>query len=90
MKLFSTILAVLFFSLQYRLWVSEGGMSTVWNLQHAITNQQTENHTLEDRNKVLEIEVKDLKQGMAVLEERARTELGMIKKWETFYKVVDE
>lgn len=65
-------------------------MAEVNRLQQAIEDQKAENKKLSERNEALSAEVKDLKQGYEAIEERARSELGMIKKDETFYQIVDE
>jgi cell division protein FtsB len=75
--------------LQYPLWFGSGGLLTLWQLRSEIDGQKTENAQLRDRNATLEAEVSDLKQGMESIEERARAELGMVKKGETFYQVID-
>ena len=90
MKTLVIILIVLTILLQYRLWFGDGGLVEVWNLRHAVEEQKQENAALMERNKALEAEVKDLKQGLDAIEERARSELGMIKKDETFYQAVEE
>jgi cell division protein FtsB len=74
--------------LQYRLWASPGGMREVWRLEKAITVQVEENERLEQRNKTLAAEVRDLKEGRTAIEERARTDLGMVKSNETFFQIV--
>jgi len=84
------ILIALLLGLQYKLWVGEGSLAEVWSLHQASEVQSVENEGLKERNAALEAEVKDLKQGSEAVEERARTELGMIKDGETFYQVVDE
>ena len=81
-------LAVALLALQYRLWVSGNGMREVWRLEQAIATQQQENDALQARNRALAAEVRDLKDGHSALEERARTDLGMIGANETFYQVV--
>jgi cell division protein FtsB len=81
-------LLVALLALQYRLWVSGNGMREVWRLEQAIATQQHENDALAARNRELAAEVRDLKDGHAALEERARTDLGMIGANETFYQVV--
>jgi len=83
------ILFVLFLWLQYRLWVGEGSLAEVHNLRLEIDRQQTELQRLEQRNRVLEAEVLDLKSGLEALEERARSELGMIREGEIFYQVIE-
>lgn len=90
MRILVAILLILFLVLQYDLWVGEGSLATVWHLHNAIETQQTENEQLQARNKALEAEVRDLKTGLDAVEERARSELGMIKQDETFIQVVDE
>lgn len=75
--------------LQYPLWFGEGGVITVWRLNREIAAQQKEIAQLKDRNQALEAQVNDLKQGLEVIEGRARSELGMVKKGETFYQVID-
>ncbi|MBD3669255.1 MAG: cell division protein FtsB [Gammaproteobacteria bacterium] len=83
-------LIVLLVLLQYRLWFGDGSLLEVWQLQNQIEEQRAENDKLRERNAALEAEVKDLKQGLEAIEERARSELGLIKKGETFYQVIDE
>lgn len=82
-------LVVLFVLLQYKLWFGEGSMMEVWKLDRAIAAQGAENAQLLERNQALTAEVADLKEGVDAIEERARRELGMIKKGETFFQVVD-
>ena len=89
MKTIIAVLAVLFVLLQYKLWFGEGSMMEVWRLDRAIATQTAENAQLRERNQALAAEVSDLKQGVEAIEERARRELGMIKKGETFYQVVE-
>jgi cell division protein FtsB len=74
--------------LQYRIWASPDGMREVWRLEQAIEVQTAENTRLEDRNRTLAAEVRDLKEGRKAIEERARTDLGMVKANETFFQVV--
>jgi cell division protein FtsB len=88
MRIFALAMAALLGLLQFRLWVSDQGMRDVWRLKAAIEAQQAENSDLTKRNEQLAAEVVDLKQGMAALEERARSELGMVGANETFYQVV--
>ena len=74
--------------LQYRLWLSGDGVRELSRLGEAVERQKAENTELEERNEQLVAEVADLKAGMAAIEERARSELGMIGRNETFYQVV--
>ncbi len=73
--------------LQYPLWLGKGGWIKVWDLHRQIEQQQRSNQQAEARNAVLDAEVRDLKDGTAAIEERARTEFGMIKPNETFYQL---
>lgn len=75
--------------LQYRLWLGEGGRRSVAVLAERVDQQARENEGLQQRNDALAAEVEDLKSGEAAVEERARSELGMIKPGETFYRVVE-
>jgi len=84
------LLVVLLVLLQYRLWVGDGSLAEVWSLYQQVEAQRAENQRLLERNQALEAEVKDLKQGLDAIEERAREELGMIKKGESFYQIIDE
>ena len=88
MKWLAAALAVAVILLQYRVWFSEDGVREVTRLKSAVTAQSTENEQLAERNKQLAAEVRDLKTGMDALEERARSDLGMIARNETFYQVV--
>lgn len=88
MKWLAAALLAALLLLQYRLWLSNDGMREVLRLQAAVSAQQTENARLAERNRQLAAEVHDLKQGYAALEERARSDLGMIARDETFYQVV--
>lgn len=84
------LLLALFLLLQHTLWVSKDGLKELWRLSQAIEQQKQENYILVERNQVLSAEVLDLKSGLDALEERARNELGMIKKGETFFQVIEE
>jgi cell division protein FtsB len=83
------LLALLLGWLQYRLWLGEGSWGEVNGLQNHVAQQQRENQGLRERNNELAAEVEDLKSGEAAVEERARSELGMIKPGEKFYRVVE-
>lgn len=89
MKIVIAVLLILLVALQYRLWLGSGGMSEVRRLEAALEAQREENARLEARNHRLAAEVHDLKEGLEAVEERARTELGMIGKDETYYQLVD-
>ena len=83
------LLAAMLVLLQYRLWLGEGGRRSVAALEQRVAEQAHENDGLKQRNDALAAEVEDLKSGEAAVEERARSELGMIKPGETFYRVVE-
>ena len=89
MKYLATALLLALILLQYRIWISDDGLRGVGRLQHAVAAQQALDATLGQRNSRLEAEVQDLKSGTAAIEERARSDLGMIGSNETFYQVVE-
>jgi len=88
MKWLGAALLAVVLMLQYRLWLSADGVREVSRLSDAVQTQKSENDELTERNKQLIAEVADLKAGMSAIEERARSELGMIGRNETFYQVV--
>lgn len=88
MRVLAVILGVSLVFLQYRLWVSDQGKREVWRLSQAIEAQTAANAEQRARNSQMLAEVTDLKVGLAALEERARSELGMVGNSETFYQVV--
>ncbi len=90
MKWLYALLTILLIMLQYRLWVGEGSLAQVWQLKQGIAQQRAANDTLSARNAQLEAEVLDLKDGNAAVEERARSQMGMIHKDETFYLIIEE
>ena len=90
MRALLIVLVLLLAGLQYRLWVGDGSLAEVWRLRQAIEQQRTENERLQARNAELEAEVRDLKQGLEAVEERARRELGMVGEEETFHQIVEE
>ncbi|MGI9251197.1 MAG: cell division protein FtsB [Pseudohongiellaceae bacterium] len=89
MKTLLKILAVILIVLQYQLWFGDGGLRSLGILEQDIATQREQNTELTQRNEVLEIDVLDLKNGLEAVEERARSELGMIDKDETFYLIVE-
>jgi cell division protein FtsB len=90
MKWLASALAVAVILLQYRVWISADGVHALSTLQQAVAAQRGENEQLAERNHQLAAEVRDLKTGMDALEERARSDLGMIARNETFYQVVPQ
>lgn len=83
-------LTTLFIYLQINLWVGEGSLANVWSLKKEEARLVKENEQLLERNAAMAAEVINLKSGLDAIEERARMELGMIKKNETFYLIIDE
>ena len=88
MKIIILILLVLLIWLQYKLWLGDGGIPEVLDLEREIVSVQTEVDRLKERNQALEAEVVDLKKGNEAIEERARSEMGMIKEGEIYYQVI--
>ncbi|HET7674280.1 MAG TPA: cell division protein FtsB [Gammaproteobacteria bacterium] len=84
----AALLAALLMLMQYRLWIAPDSLPQAWQLRKKVEAQQRENSRLELRNQNLDAEVRDLKQGHAAIEARARDELGMIKPGETFYQII--
>ncbi len=89
MRLLIFVLVVFLALIQYRLWVAEDGLSGVWRREQAVKHQKDENAELAQRNQRLAAEVEDLKTGLDAVEERARSELGMVHEDETYYQIVD-
>lgn len=89
MKIIRYVLLGLLVALQYPLWFGNGGILALWQLQREVAVHRTEIAELRARNRALEAEVLDLKQGLEAIEERARNELGMVKKGETFYQIIE-
>ena len=75
--------------LQYRLWLGDGSIAEILSLREAIETQHEENDRLYARNRELEAEVLDLKTGLESIEYRARRDLGMTRRDETFYQIVE-
>jgi cell division protein FtsB len=88
MRIFAIVLGLALIMLQYRLWLSDQGLREVSRLQSSMDAQRAANHEQSTRNAQLAAEVTDLKGGLTALEERARSELGMVGNSETFYQVV--
>ena len=89
-KALTLIFVILIALLQYPLWLGKGSWLRVWNVNQQISEQKDKNAAFKQRNETLNAEVRDLKQGNAAIEERARSELGMIKQDEVFYQVIDQ
>jgi cell division protein FtsB len=83
----SLLLALAVF--QYQIWFGGSSVRALNTLQQGLDEQRASNQELQARNRALEVEVLDLQNGLEAVEERARSELGMIGKDETFYMIVD-
>lgn len=90
MKTLAGILTALIILVQLPLWLGKGGWLRVWEVSQQVEAQAARNTQFERRNVALDAEVRDLKQGVDALEERARYELGMIKADEVFFQIVEK
>lgn len=89
LRTLAVLLLIVFGVLQLRLWFGDGNVRQWWRLQEAVVAQAAVNERLSQRNHELAAEVQDLKTGLKAIEARARHELGMIKKNETFFQLVE-
>ena len=89
MKLLTVALLLLIGLVQYPLWLGKGSWLRVWEVDRQLRAQRETNVKLGMRNVALDAEVRDLKQGLDAIEERARSELGMIKQDEIFFQVIE-
>jgi len=90
MKLLTVALLVLLGAIQYPLWLGKGGWLRVSEVDQQIQAQRETNARLKARNAALDAEVRDLKQGMEAIEERGRSELGMIRQDEMFFQLLED
>jgi len=90
MKILGAIFVALIVLIQYPLWLGKGGWLRVWEVDQQIGAQHEVNARLKARNGALDAEVRDLKQGLEAIEERARSELGMVRQDEIFFQVLDD
>lgn len=90
MKVLALALVTLIVLLQYPLWLGKGSWLRVWEVDQQLRAQQDTSRKLQVRNAALDAEVRDLKQGLEALEERARSELGMVKHDEIFFQILDD
>lgn len=89
MRTMIVILSVLFCLLCYKLWFASGGLLDYWHLKNEVSTQLKINQKLKQQNLKLSAEVEELKRGEDAIEERARTDLGMVKEDEVFYQYVN-
>lgn len=90
MRIITLVLILLVAVLQWPMWLGKGGWSQVWQIDKALTSQRETLAKLKERNATLAAEVTDLKTGTDAIEEHARSELGMIKKDEVFFHVLEK
>jgi cell division protein FtsB len=88
MRVLMLTLAALIVLIQYPLWLGKGSWMRVWEVDQQIRAQREANRQLQARNTALEAEVRDLKVGLEAIEERARSELGMVRQDEIFFQIV--
>ena len=88
MKKVIALLVVLLLVLQYKIWLGDGGIPKILQLQTEVDGVQLQVNKLKERNQALAAEVQDLKKGLDAIEERARSEMGMIGKDEVYYQVI--
>ncbi|MHB1678383.1 MAG: cell division protein FtsB [Sulfuriferula sp.] len=89
MRWLTGVLLGLLLLLQYPLWLGRGGWLKVWDTRQQVVRQQQLDAVLGARNAAMDAEVQDLKQGVRAIEARARTELGMVRKDEIFFQILD-
>jgi cell division protein FtsB len=89
LQLVFALLLLVLLGLQYRLWIGEGSLNEVAALKRQLAQQRGELDDLRERNATLRAEVDDLKDGLAAIEARARSELGLIREGETFFQLLE-
>lgn len=89
MKILFGFFGFVIITLQYQLWLGEDSIRALRLLEVDLEAQRQGNAQRIERNRLVEIEVLDLKNGLEAVEERARSELGMIREGEIFYLIVD-
>ncbi len=88
MRVVTYILLALLLLLQYPLWLGKGSWLKVWDIGQQVEAQKKINDQTQQRNAALDAEVRDLKNGTDAIEERARSELSMVRQGEVFFQVV--
>jgi len=89
MRVLTLALAAMIALIQYPLWLGKGSWLRVWEVDQQIRAQRDANRQMHARNRALDAEVRDLKVGLEAIEERARSELGLIRRDEIFFQVID-
>ncbi|MFK8010502.1 MAG: cell division protein FtsB [Marinicellaceae bacterium] len=90
MKIVNGLLLFLLIIMLWSRWFGSGGSNELKEKQYLYEQQLEKNKQLQARNEKLKAEVLDLKQGLEAIEERARSEMGMIKSDEVFIQVIDD
>ena len=75
--------------MQVNIWLTKDGYSRIVEIKKLMQDQQQENDEMSSRNSQLKEEIKDLKDGYAAIEEKAREDIGMIKEGEEFYLITE-
>ncbi|MGD8956000.1 MAG: cell division protein FtsB [Chromatiaceae bacterium] len=88
LQLLIGVLLLVLLGLQYRLWIGDGSLAEVAMLKRQLAAQRAELQDLHERNTTLRAEVDDLKEGLAAIEARARSELGLIRQGETYFQLL--
>jgi len=88
-KVIMLVLAVMLAVLQYQLWFGAGGMTSIKALNQSIAMQTVANDQLAERNRAVSADINDLQHGQQATEERARTQLGMVKQGEVYYQITN-
>ena len=87
MRILAISLALMILALQYPMWLGRGGWLRVRELDRQVSAERQVNADRKARNAALDADVRDLKQGFEAVEERARSELGMIRRDEVFFQL---
>jgi cell division protein FtsB len=82
----AAVLLALLLAIQWPLWFGRGGWLRVWELQHQLESQRSDNATLDDRNGARSAELRSLDQGREAIEERAREDLHLMRSDEIFFQ----
>ena len=90
MRWLTLLLVALILALQYPLWLGKGSWLRVWEVDRELSKQKQVSQKLNARNASLDADVRDLKQGYEAIEERSRSELGMVKRDEIFFQVLED
>ena len=89
-KVLILALLIVLMGLQSRLWLGEGSFAHVNTLQAKVSRKVAENSVKVQRNKILRAEIIELKRGLESIEEKARSEFGLIKEGETFFLLIED